>query len=173
MLFLELLFYMKMDFPQEVAVCFDPQDNWYFQKKQVNLIPNTTKLLSAPGSMGTRVPQRTLCPCSMCPSDGISPTQVFIAPVLEAAALPQPHAQAGWCVCPRVSLRAWSRRAVGHSPPVGPYSPPQRSLAATREDLAFWKEHYTTLKAELTKMTTTHTELENSFHVLQSELQVH
>ncbi|KGL96078.1 TRAF3-interacting JNK-activating modulator [Charadrius vociferus] len=47
----------------------------------------------------------------------------------------------------------------------------QRSLAATREDLAFWKEHYTTLKAELTKMTTTHTELENSFHVLQSELQ--
>ncbi|NXV42658.1 T3JAM protein, partial [Uria aalge] len=47
----------------------------------------------------------------------------------------------------------------------------QRSLAATREDLAFWKEHYTTLKAELTKMTTTHTELENSFHNLQSELQ--
>ncbi|KAM6370291.1 TRAF3-interacting JNK-activating modulator isoform 2-T3 [Pluvialis apricaria] len=47
----------------------------------------------------------------------------------------------------------------------------QRSLAATREDLAFWKEHYTTLKAELTKMTTTHTELENSFHILQSELQ--
>ncbi|NWS55119.1 T3JAM protein, partial [Chunga burmeisteri] len=47
----------------------------------------------------------------------------------------------------------------------------QRSLAATREDLAFWKEHYTTLKAELTKMTTAHTELENSFHVLQSKLQ--
>ncbi|KAM6041210.1 TRAF3-interacting JNK-activating modulator isoform 2-T2 [Theristicus caerulescens] len=47
----------------------------------------------------------------------------------------------------------------------------QRSLAVTREDLAFWKEHYTTLKAELTKMTTAHTELENSFHVLQSELQ--
>ncbi|XP_054251894.1 TRAF3-interacting JNK-activating modulator [Indicator indicator] len=47
----------------------------------------------------------------------------------------------------------------------------QRSLAATREDLAFWKEHYTTLKDELTKMTTAHTELENSFHVLQSELQ--
>ncbi|NWY52534.1 T3JAM protein, partial [Chionis minor] len=47
----------------------------------------------------------------------------------------------------------------------------QRSLAATREDLAFWKEHYTALKAEFTKMTTTHTELENSFHVLQSELQ--
>ncbi|XP_053943493.1 TRAF3-interacting JNK-activating modulator isoform X6 [Cuculus canorus] len=47
----------------------------------------------------------------------------------------------------------------------------QRSLAATREDLAFWKEHYTTLKAEWTKMTTAHTELENSFHVLQSELQ--
>ncbi|XP_005447157.3 TRAF3-interacting JNK-activating modulator isoform X1 [Falco cherrug] len=44
----------------------------------------------------------------------------------------------------------------------------QRSLAATREDLAFWKEHYTTLKAEMTKA---HTELENSFHVLQSELQ--
>ncbi|XP_064327813.1 TRAF3-interacting JNK-activating modulator isoform X2 [Phalacrocorax carbo] len=47
----------------------------------------------------------------------------------------------------------------------------QRSLTATREDLAFWKEHYTTLKAELTKMTTAHTELENSFHVLQSKLQ--
>lgn len=41
-----------------------------------------------------------------------------------------------------------------------------------REDLAFWKEHYTTLKAELTKRTTAHTELENSFHVLQGELQV-
>ncbi|XP_014804044.1 PREDICTED: TRAF3-interacting JNK-activating modulator isoform X3 [Calidris pugnax] len=47
----------------------------------------------------------------------------------------------------------------------------QRSLAATREDLAFWKEHYATLKAELTKMTTTHAELENSFHDLQSQLQ--
>ncbi|NXX77827.1 T3JAM protein, partial [Urocolius indicus] len=47
----------------------------------------------------------------------------------------------------------------------------QRSLAATREDLAFWKEHYTTLKAELTKMTTVHTELTNSFHISQSELQ--
>ncbi|NXW95084.1 T3JAM protein, partial [Alopecoenas beccarii] len=47
----------------------------------------------------------------------------------------------------------------------------QRSLAATREDLAFWKEHYTTLKAELTKVTTAHAELQNSFHVLQSELQ--
>ncbi|NXI55490.1 T3JAM protein, partial [Chloroceryle aenea] len=47
----------------------------------------------------------------------------------------------------------------------------QRSLAATREDLAFWKEHYTTLKAELSKTTTAHTELENSFCVLQSELQ--
>ncbi|KAK2521882.1 Traf3ip3 [Columba livia] len=47
----------------------------------------------------------------------------------------------------------------------------QRSLAATREDLTFWKEHYTTLKAELTKVTTAHTELQNSFHVLQSELQ--
>ncbi|NXK25128.1 T3JAM protein, partial [Arenaria interpres] len=47
----------------------------------------------------------------------------------------------------------------------------QRSLAATREDLAFWKEHYATLKAELTKMTTTHSELENSFHDLQSQLQ--
>ncbi|NXR05202.1 T3JAM protein, partial [Sagittarius serpentarius] len=47
----------------------------------------------------------------------------------------------------------------------------QRSLAATREDAAFWKEHYTTLKAELTKMTTAHTELKNSFHTLQSELE--
>ncbi|XP_065554633.1 TRAF3-interacting JNK-activating modulator isoform X2 [Lathamus discolor] len=47
----------------------------------------------------------------------------------------------------------------------------ERSLAATREDLAFWKEHYTTLKAELTQMTTAHTELENSFHILQSKLQ--
>ncbi|NWI84780.1 T3JAM protein, partial [Pitta sordida] len=48
----------------------------------------------------------------------------------------------------------------------------QRSLAATREDLAFWKEHDTTLKAELSKMTTAHTELKNSFHMLQNELQV-
>ncbi|NXF48708.1 T3JAM protein, partial [Oceanites oceanicus] len=47
----------------------------------------------------------------------------------------------------------------------------QTSLAVTREDLAFWKEHYTTLKTELTKMTTAHSELENTFHVLQSELQ--
>ncbi|KFO08265.1 TRAF3-interacting JNK-activating modulator, partial [Balearica regulorum gibbericeps] len=47
----------------------------------------------------------------------------------------------------------------------------QRSLAATREDLTFWKEHYTTLKDEMTKLTAAHTELENSFHVLQSKLQ--
>ncbi|KAM8988368.1 TRAF3-interacting JNK-activating modulator isoform 1-T3 [Ara ararauna] len=47
----------------------------------------------------------------------------------------------------------------------------ERSLAATREDLAFWKDHYTTLKAELTQMTTVHTELESSFHILQSKLQ--
>uniref|UniRef100_A0A8V5HAH1 Uncharacterized protein n=1 Tax=Melopsittacus undulatus TaxID=13146 RepID=A0A8V5HAH1_MELUD len=47
----------------------------------------------------------------------------------------------------------------------------ERSLAATREDLAFWKEHYTSLKAELTQVTTAHTELENSFHILQSKLQ--
>ncbi|NWU80317.1 T3JAM protein, partial [Onychorhynchus coronatus] len=47
----------------------------------------------------------------------------------------------------------------------------QRSLAATREDLAFWKEHDTALKAELTKVTTAHTELKNGFHSLQSELQ--
>ncbi|GAB0200041.1 TRAF3-interacting JNK-activating modulator [Grus japonensis] len=47
----------------------------------------------------------------------------------------------------------------------------QRSLAATREDLTFWKEHYTTLKEEMTKLTAAHTELENSFHVLQSKLQ--
>ncbi|NWQ59519.1 T3JAM protein, partial [Neopipo cinnamomea] len=47
----------------------------------------------------------------------------------------------------------------------------QRTLAVTREDLAFWKEHDTALKAELTKVTTAHTELKNSFHSLQSELQ--
>ncbi|NXG77776.1 T3JAM protein, partial [Baryphthengus martii] len=47
----------------------------------------------------------------------------------------------------------------------------QRSLAATREDLTFWKEHYTTLKADLTKTTTAHSELQNSFYLLQSELQ--
>ncbi|NWU72182.1 T3JAM protein, partial [Pterocles burchelli] len=47
----------------------------------------------------------------------------------------------------------------------------QRSLAAIREDLAFWKEHYTTLKAEMTKMTMAHTELQNSFHALHSDLQ--
>ncbi|NXS60376.1 T3JAM protein, partial [Brachypteracias leptosomus] len=47
----------------------------------------------------------------------------------------------------------------------------QRSLAGTREDLAFWKEHYATLKAELAKTSTAHTELQNSFSVLQSDLQ--
>ncbi|NXX34521.1 T3JAM protein, partial [Nicator chloris] len=47
----------------------------------------------------------------------------------------------------------------------------QRSLAETREDLAFWKEHDATLKAELTKVTAAHTELKNSFQALQSELQ--
>ncbi|NXR47317.1 T3JAM protein, partial [Hippolais icterina] len=47
----------------------------------------------------------------------------------------------------------------------------QRSLAETREDLAFWKEHDATLKAELTRVTTAHTELRNSFQALQSELQ--
>uniref|UniRef100_A0A8C9UHT7 TRAF3 interacting protein 3 n=1 Tax=Serinus canaria TaxID=9135 RepID=A0A8C9UHT7_SERCA len=48
----------------------------------------------------------------------------------------------------------------------------QRSLAEMREDLALWKEHHATLKAELTKETTAHTELRNSFQALQSELQV-
>ncbi|NXC63546.1 T3JAM protein, partial [Aleadryas rufinucha] len=47
----------------------------------------------------------------------------------------------------------------------------QRSLAETREDLALWKEHNTALTAELTKVTTAHTELKNSFQALQSELQ--
>ncbi|NWI06964.1 T3JAM protein, partial [Tichodroma muraria] len=47
----------------------------------------------------------------------------------------------------------------------------QRSLAETREDLALWKEHDATLKAELTTVTTAHTELKNSFQALQSELQ--
>ncbi|NXO09224.1 T3JAM protein, partial [Oriolus oriolus] len=47
----------------------------------------------------------------------------------------------------------------------------QRSLAETREDLALWRDHNTALKAELTKVTTAHTELKNSFQALQSELQ--
>ncbi|NXM84737.1 T3JAM protein, partial [Oenanthe oenanthe] len=47
----------------------------------------------------------------------------------------------------------------------------QRSLAETREDLAFWKEHDATLKAELTRVSTAHTELRNSFQALESELQ--
>ncbi|XP_030321481.1 TRAF3-interacting JNK-activating modulator [Calypte anna] len=47
----------------------------------------------------------------------------------------------------------------------------QRSLAVMRQDLTFWKEHFNTLKAELTKTTTAHTELQNSLHDLQSELQ--
>ncbi|NWH41145.1 T3JAM protein, partial [Chloropsis hardwickii] len=47
----------------------------------------------------------------------------------------------------------------------------QRSLAETREDLALWKEHNATLKAELTKVTAAHTELKNNFQALQSELQ--
>ncbi|NXY87785.1 T3JAM protein, partial [Alcedo cyanopectus] len=48
----------------------------------------------------------------------------------------------------------------------------QRSLAATREDLDFWKEHYTTLKAELTQTSTAHSELQSSFHLLQSQLRL-
>ncbi|KAF4796175.1 TRAF3 interacting protein 3 [Turdus rufiventris] len=47
----------------------------------------------------------------------------------------------------------------------------QRSLAETREDLAFWKEHDATLKAELSRVTTAHSELKNSCQALQSELQ--
>ncbi|NXO87992.1 T3JAM protein, partial [Sitta europaea] len=47
----------------------------------------------------------------------------------------------------------------------------QRSLAEAREDLALWKEHNATLKAELTTVTTAHTELRNSFQASQSELQ--
>ncbi|NXQ08604.1 T3JAM protein, partial [Vidua macroura] len=47
----------------------------------------------------------------------------------------------------------------------------QRSLAEMREDLALWKEHNATLKAELTGVTTAHSELKNSFQALQSELQ--
>ncbi|XP_014747831.1 PREDICTED: TRAF3-interacting JNK-activating modulator isoform X1 [Sturnus vulgaris] len=47
----------------------------------------------------------------------------------------------------------------------------QRSLAETREDLDFWKEHDATLKAELSRVTTAHTELKNSFQILQSDLQ--
>ncbi|KFU84401.1 TRAF3-interacting JNK-activating modulator [Chaetura pelagica] len=49
----------------------------------------------------------------------------------------------------------------------------QRKLAVTRQDLALWKEHHTRLTAQLTDTSTAHTELENSFHLLQSELQVH
>lgn len=79
----------------------------------------------------------------------------------EAAVLPAPF---------RAAWQDPTRR--GSQPTRAPCFSPQRSLAATREDLTFWKEHYTTLKAELTRMTTAHTELENSFHVLQSELQV-
>ncbi|KAL9824588.1 TRAF3-interacting JNK-activating modulator isoform 3-T3 [Geothlypis trichas] len=47
----------------------------------------------------------------------------------------------------------------------------QRSLAEIREDLALWKEHNATLRAELTKESAAHTELRNSFQALQSELQ--
>ncbi|XP_047926947.2 TRAF3-interacting JNK-activating modulator isoform X1 [Anser cygnoides] len=47
----------------------------------------------------------------------------------------------------------------------------QRCLEVTREDLALWKVHYTTLKAEWTQMTKTQSELENNLHVLQSKLQ--
>ncbi|NWT34006.1 T3JAM protein, partial [Cardinalis cardinalis] len=47
----------------------------------------------------------------------------------------------------------------------------QRNLAEMREDLTLWKEHNATLRAELTKETTAHTELRNSFQALQSELQ--
>ncbi|NWS09444.1 T3JAM protein, partial [Motacilla alba] len=48
----------------------------------------------------------------------------------------------------------------------------RRSLAEMRENLSLWKEHNATLKAELSKEVTAHTELRNSFQALQSELQV-
>ncbi|NXL94579.1 T3JAM protein, partial [Alectura lathami] len=47
----------------------------------------------------------------------------------------------------------------------------QRCLAVTREDLALWKEHYTTLKAEWTQTAKAHSELETNLHVLQNQLQ--
>uniref|UniRef100_U3IP33 TRAF3 interacting protein 3 n=1 Tax=Anas platyrhynchos platyrhynchos TaxID=8840 RepID=U3IP33_ANAPP len=47
----------------------------------------------------------------------------------------------------------------------------QRCLEVTREDLALWKVHYTTLKAEWTQMTKTQSELESNLHILQSKLQ--
>ncbi|KAM6236985.1 TRAF3-interacting JNK-activating modulator [Porphyrio hochstetteri] len=47
----------------------------------------------------------------------------------------------------------------------------QRSLAAMREDLAFWKEHHATLKAELTRMSAAQAELESRSQALQSKLQ--
>uniref|UniRef100_A0A674HPG1 Uncharacterized protein n=1 Tax=Taeniopygia guttata TaxID=59729 RepID=A0A674HPG1_TAEGU len=48
----------------------------------------------------------------------------------------------------------------------------QRSLAEAREDLALWKEHNAALQAELSSVSTAHSELTNSFQALQSELQV-
>ncbi|XP_032608971.3 TRAF3-interacting JNK-activating modulator isoform X1 [Taeniopygia guttata] len=47
----------------------------------------------------------------------------------------------------------------------------QRSLAEAREDLALWKEHNAALQAELSSVSTAHSELTNSFQALQSELQ--
>lgn len=42
-----------------------------------------------------------------------------------------------------------------------------------REDLAFWKEHYTMLKSEWAQMAKAHSELKSNLHALQSQLQVH
>ncbi|NXT16793.1 T3JAM protein, partial [Prunella fulvescens] len=47
----------------------------------------------------------------------------------------------------------------------------ERFLADKIEELDLCKEHNATLKADLTKVTTAHTELKNSFQALQSELQ--
>ncbi|XP_042740309.1 TRAF3-interacting JNK-activating modulator isoform X3 [Lagopus leucura] len=47
----------------------------------------------------------------------------------------------------------------------------QRCLAAAREDLAFWKEHYTMLKSEWAQMAKAHSELKSNLHALQSQLQ--
>uniref|UniRef100_A0A7M4DUP1 TRAF3 interacting protein 3 n=1 Tax=Crocodylus porosus TaxID=8502 RepID=A0A7M4DUP1_CROPO len=47
----------------------------------------------------------------------------------------------------------------------------RRSLAASEEDCALWKEHYETLKADWSEMTSKHTELENKLHILQNKLQ--
>lgn len=148
---------MKTAFPQEGANCFDPQENWYLQKNKRVL------------------PQQHQAPIPLAAQECSRGSSAHVGSVHQVASAPH-----GFCVLGEPALPSWCHpgqagtwgTTPGSQPPLGPCSPLQRSLAETREDLAFWKEHDATLKAELSRVTTAHSELKNSCQALQSELQV-